>query len=102
MDSGNVTRSQMLARLGMAPIAIGAFAAMIAESDAATKMGTSPKAALKYQDKPMGAAECDNCASFINPKKKGAKGGCTIVAGPISPKGWCQAYNKGSNAKNTM
>ena len=82
MESKNVTRSEMLARLGMAPIAIGAFAAMIAEADAADN-----KAQFKYQNKPKGSQKCSGCQLFIKPNK------CSVVTGTISPNGWCQAYS---------
>jgi len=94
------TRGELLARIGVAPIAIGAFAALVAEADAGTAMGHTPKNAVQYQDKPKGGAECDKCRFYINGKTKTSKGGCTQVAGPISPKGWCLIYNAGSNSKN--
>ncbi len=83
MESKNVTRSQVLARLGMAPIAIGAFAAMIAEADASDN-----KKQFAYQSKPKGAAKCSGCALFVAPNK------CNVVTGVISPNGWCKAYAK--------
>ncbi len=41
-----------------------------------------------YQDKPKGAAQCDNCKQFVAP------GSCKVVAGAIAPTGWCQIYAK--------
>ena len=46
------------------------------------------KAAMKYQDKPSGTSECDNCQHFQPPSS------CAIVEGNISPKGWCLAWVK--------
>ena len=44
------------------------------------------KAAMKYQDKPSGTSECDNCQHFQPPSS------CAIVEGDISPKGWCMFF----------
>jgi hypothetical protein len=76
-----LTRSEMIARIGMAPIAIGAFAALVAEADAADN-----KAQFKYQTKPNGKKMCSNCSLFKAPNK------CSVVTGVISPKGYCIAY----------
>lgn len=48
------------------------------------------KAAVKYQDKPNGSQECDNCQQFRPPDA------CAVVDGKISPKGWCLAWTKKS------
>lgn len=52
---------------------------------AAAKM---PQKASQYQDTPKGKAMCSNCAHFEPPS------GCGIVAGKISPNGWCRFYVK--------
>lgn len=52
---------------------------------AAAKM---PQKASQYQDKPKGKAMCSNCAHFEPPAA------CGIVAGKISPHGWCRFYVK--------
>lgn len=49
-----------------------------------------PKTAAHYQDKPKGAANCANCQHFQPPAS------CNLVAGKISPSGWCQFYAKKS------
>jgi High potential iron-sulfur protein len=56
--------------------------------------GTVSKAAMKYQDHPKGDQECSNCLQFVPGKTPQAMGACNVVAGPISPKGWCVAYVK--------
>ena len=56
--------------------------------------GTVPKAAMKYQDHPHGNQDCSSCMQFIPGKSPTAMGECKVVAGPISPKGWCVAYVK--------
>jgi len=75
------TRSEMIARIGIAPIAIGAFAALVAEADASDN-----KAQFKYQNKPNGKKKCSGCSLFKPPH------GCSVVSGTISPNGYCIAY----------
>ena len=77
-----ITRGELLARIGVAPIAIGAFAALAAEAEAADN-----KKQFKYQNKPHGKAKCSGCALFKAPNH------CAVVTGTISPNGWCTAYS---------
>ena len=44
------------------------------------------KSIVMYQDKPHDGQECDKCLQFQPPNS------CTIVAGVISPTGWCGAF----------
>lgn len=60
----------------------------------ARAQGKVAQAAMKYQDHPKGDAECSNCLQFIPGKTPTAMGSCKVVAGEISPKGWCLAYVK--------
>lgn len=61
-----------------------------AQTDGAA--GKASKPAVQYQDHPKGKSDCANCANFIPGKSAEAGGGCVVVAGDISPKGWCLAY----------
>lgn len=101
-ENRNLTRGALLQTIAAAPIAIGALAALQAPADAGTKPGHIPQATVQYQGKPKNGQECDQCRFYINNKKKGANGGCTQVAGSISPKGWCVAFSKGPNSKQMM
>ncbi|HVC48732.1 MAG TPA: high-potential iron-sulfur protein [Burkholderiales bacterium] len=49
------------------------------------------KAAMHYQDTPNGSAHCSTCIQYI-PGSGGGNGTCKVVAGSISPNGWCLAY----------
>ncbi len=91
--NNDLSRADVLAKLAMAPLAIGALAALRAESEAASK---SPKTAIKYVDHPVGGKKCDQCRFYIAAKKDPmkARGGCQIVQGSISPNGYCVAYAK--------
>ncbi|RDV38494.1 hypothetical protein DV096_06655 [Bradymonadaceae bacterium TMQ3] len=35
---------------------------------------------------------CDNCALYTKPEAGADCGGCTVVAGPINPGGWCRIW----------
>ncbi len=82
------SRGDVLAKLAMAPLAIGALAAIQFEADAAAK---SAKSAVQYVDKAPAAQKCSGCNFFL-PGKGSKKGACKIVAGDISPGGYCVAF----------
>ncbi len=84
------TRAGMLQKLAVAPIAIGALAALQAEAEAAASV--DPKAA-SYQTKPNGGKQCSTCSLFIAGKTAKGPGTCKIVKGSISPTGWCKFYS---------
>lgn len=66
---------------------------MLASVGAARAAGTVPQAAAKYQDHPQANGQiCAGCSYFITGKTKIAMGECKLVAGPISPNGWCQLF----------
>jgi hypothetical protein len=44
------------------------------------------KPEAEYQDSPKDDQQCSECTKFQPPK------GCSVVAGDISPKGWCKLY----------
>lgn len=62
---------------------------------AAEPSGKASKTAVKYQDHPDGASFCANCANFTAGPTSDSPGTCLVVAGTISPKGWCLAYAAG-------
>lgn len=79
----------------MVTLAGGATAAWLIPytADAASKKyGSTPKAAVHYQDHPQGGHHCSNCMHFIPGPSATAPGHCTVVAGSISPHGWCLAW----------
>ena len=47
-----------------------------------------PQSAVHYQPSPKDGKDCDDCANFVSP------GGCKLVDGDISPKGWCRLWVK--------
>lgn len=41
---------------------------------------------VQYQTEPKDGAKCSGCVNWVDPNA------CKIVAGTISPNGWCVAY----------
>jgi len=48
--------------------------------------GTTPKSAARYRDSPNRGRRCAGCTHFLKPNR------CEIVAGEISPNGWCRFH----------
>ncbi len=44
------------------------------------------QSAVQYQTTPNNGAMCSSCVNFVAPNA------CKVVAGTISPNGWCVAY----------
>lgn len=83
-----LARGLALKALVAIPAALGAiFAARPAEAKGS-------KAQFKYQNMPKNGHNCAGCRFFVAGKTATAAGTCTLVAGPISPKGWCIAWAK--------
>jgi len=47
----------------------------------------------KYQTMPKGQQRCEICLQFAPPNR------CKLVAGEITPKGWCQYFAARENAR---
>jgi hypothetical protein len=73
---------------GAATIAGAALAAGVIPIRAAQAQQKLAKDIMKYQGTPKDGQKCDDCQYFQAPKS------CSLVAGDISPQGWCTAYNK--------
>jgi len=82
-------QSSRRAFLRYAISAAGTLGAAAAVEGCATRPltpGTKPKSEADYQDKAHGLARCGLCKHFASPDI------CEIVAGPVSPQGWCKYY----------
>jgi High potential iron-sulfur protein len=75
----NTTTRRRIMRAGLA--AVGAVVA--ASAEAQEKIA---QAMVQYQPTPKDGNKCSTCVNFEAP------GSCKIVAGSISPDGWCIAY----------
>lgn len=67
--------------------ALGAAMTLI-RSESAEAQTKTPKSVAKYQDHPNKGQQCSTCNFFLPPKS------CQLVAGDISPNGWCSFYAK--------
>jgi hypothetical protein len=54
----------------------------------AAAAGKAPQSAAGYQPTPKGGQACAGCNSFVAPDH------CKLVAGQISPSGWCRLWTK--------
>ena len=84
-DSTHASRRQVLK--GAMLLAGASLSARrgVTNSFAQTK---ASKEAMKYQDKPSGDKQCNNCLQFVAPNS------CKIVEGTVSPSGYCIAWVK--------
>jgi hypothetical protein len=87
----HLSRKSVLINLLTLPLAATAIAASVSAASAADSK--SPQNAVQYQDKPKGDAKCSGCKFYIAGKDAKAKGACKVVAGDISPNGWCVVYS---------
>ena len=80
-------RSSGLSRRGALTRALAAMAgASLALAGRAAALGSIPQDTAGYQDKPKGDLKCSNCTHFRAPNA------CQLVAGTISPDGWCKLF----------
>jgi len=82
-----------LSRRQLFPSVIGAAAIIAAaislgKSQLAEAQSKVSKKTAKYQDHPKNGQQCSTCNFFRPPKS------CQLVAGDISPNGWCSFYAK--------
>jgi hypothetical protein len=79
----------ILGRLSRRSLLRFALAAMVVATTGVKPLTAQQKAdkkLVKYQDTPKGSQSCDHCLHFVPPDQ------CKLVAGKISPKGWCQLF----------
>lgn len=84
-SGGRTRRDVLIAAAG----GVAAAGALLSPAQGATKVS---KAVAKYQDHPHGQQRCAICLHFRPPAS------CEIVAGTISPNGWCQLFAAKENA----
>lgn len=82
----------MIEKLVAAPIAIGAFAALTAQAEAAA---TIDQKTAGYVTHPVSGKQCSTCVQFIPAKTNPMKsaGTCKLVKGSIAPNGYCKFYS---------
>ena len=73
-------------KAGLAVTGFAALAAATARRAAADDSTKVAKDAVQYQDQPKDGQKCSACVNFQAPNA------CVIVAGEISPNGYCLSY----------
>jgi hypothetical protein len=94
-DERTQSRAKMLQKVAVAPIAIGAFAALQAQAEADPMIDQK---AADYVTHPVGDKQCSKCA-FYRPAKVApgtAPGACNLVKGTILPQGYCKYFKEKS------
>jgi hypothetical protein len=71
---------------GAAIAGAGGIAGCMTSPPAARDAGTTPKSVANYQNAPNDGRRCAGCTHFLEPNA------CEIVAGEISPDGWCRFH----------
>lgn len=91
-DNKTISRAGMIEKLALAPIAIGAFAALQSEAEAAATVDQKTAA---YVTHPVGGKQCSGCNLFIPAKSNPMKspGACKLVKGKIVPNGYCKFFS---------
>jgi len=76
--------------LGLGATLAGVAAVPLAILARVARAAGVEKGAVGYQDTPNSRKKCSMCAHFV--PGSADTGSCKIVAGKISPLGWCRAW----------
>jgi hypothetical protein len=87
VPEGALSRRQLFPTLVGAATIVAATVSL-ARSNLAAAQSKVSKATAKYQDQPKAGQSCNQCQYFLPPKS------CQLVAGDISPNGWCSFFAK--------
>ena len=83
--TGSLSRRSVLrGGISFTCAALGAAAAVAAPLGPEAKL---PQDQVSYQPSPKGDRKCSDCFNYEG------NGSCRVVAGPISPDGWCRLWN---------
>ena len=74
----------------MLSLALGAAAPLL--WSAPSEAGKVSKAAMAYRNSPQNGHACSGCVYFQPGANASAAGSCSVVAGSISPHGYCIAF----------
>jgi hypothetical protein len=88
-SSNDLSRRTFLSGVVVLPALAGLLLTQTATAEA-----KGSQAQFKYQKTPKNGLHCSQCKFFTKGSSATANGSCSIVAGSISPNGWCIAYAK--------
>ena len=83
-DFNKPASRRSLLRTGLGLVAGGVVLASQAHAQGADSK--VEQSVVQYQSSPKDGAQCSGCVNFVAPNA------CKVVAGNISPSGWCVAY----------
>lgn len=83
------SRRDLFKKSAIAAVGLAVAGVALGAKPAAAKM---TQAGAMYQPKPHGSQKCSACARFTPGPKPTADGSCAVVAGQISPDGWCVMF----------
>jgi len=89
MNDKESTRRRLLGQVAALPVIL---ALPLLARPSTARAGTVSKDDFHYQDHPNEGKRCANCVQFIPVADRQQPGACKIVAGSISPNGWCMAF----------
>jgi hypothetical protein len=81
-----------ISRRNLCKIGAGLFAGTMVTATMARADDLQTKESVSYQTTPSDGMHCSQCKNFI-PGAAGADGTCKVVAGDISPNGYCLAFS---------
>lgn len=90
-DDKKLSRRDALKWLAVAAT-VATVPGLITSQESQARQAKVPKSALQYQDHPNGNQACDKCIHFLPGSTLDSRGACQVVAGSISPHGWCYAF----------
>jgi hypothetical protein len=82
-NATRIARRRLIALASAGLLVLGTRAPARAQGQQQEKL-SKPEA--EYQESPKNNQQCSECTKFQPPK------GCSVVAGDVSPKGWCKLY----------
>jgi hypothetical protein len=91
-NSSNSTSRGSLMKKGAALLAGVVIVPVLDTCGKAFAVDKLKKESVKYQDKAKEGKDCDDCIRFIPGKTIKDMGACKVVAGAISPHGYCLAF----------
>jgi hypothetical protein len=92
MSSNFNCRRQVLKRSAIALLSLASIPIVVLPQNA--HAGSAAKSDFHYQNSPHDGKHCSECTAFLpSPQNQNSEGTCRIIAGPVSPLGWCMAFS---------
>lgn len=81
-----MNKNDQASRRAVLKTGLGVIAAGVTAATTASAQDKLAPALVQYQTTPKGGQMCINCVQFSPPNA------CKVVAGVITPQGWCVAF----------